>query len=102
MVVTLDVSMLSGWSNADARCRESKAWHMMRDEVRAAGGGRREGRGERRAGEGSTADWGRGARGGAHVEHVAHVRDAGRVEAQRLVERRCALPRVGRRAHDAG
>ena len=29
---------------------------------------------------------------GAHVEHVAHVRDAGRVEAQRLVERRRALP----------
>eukprot|EP00964_Phaeocystis_antarctica_P031102 scaffold17599_cov43-Phaeocystis_antarctica.AAC.1 len=29
---------------------------------------------------------------GAHVEHVAHVRDAGRVEAQRLVERRRVLP----------
>eukprot|EP00964_Phaeocystis_antarctica_P013181 scaffold7220_cov45-Phaeocystis_antarctica.AAC.2 len=29
---------------------------------------------------------------GAHVEHVAHVRDAGRVEAQRLVERRRFLP----------
>ena len=27
------------------------------------------------------------ARGGAHGEHVAHVRDAGGVEAQRLVER---------------
>eukprot|EP00964_Phaeocystis_antarctica_P039603 scaffold22650_cov55-Phaeocystis_antarctica.AAC.4 len=29
---------------------------------------------------------------GAHLEHVAHVHDAGRVEAQRLVERRRGLP----------
>ena len=35
---------------------------------------------------------GGGARGGAHPEHVDHVRDAGGVEAQRLVERRRALP----------
>eukprot|EP00964_Phaeocystis_antarctica_P005628 scaffold3067_cov67-Phaeocystis_antarctica.AAC.3 len=34
------------------------------------------------------------ARGGAHPEHVAHVRDAGGVEAQRLVEGRRALPRA--------
>ena len=33
---------------------------------------------------------GRGTRG-AHVEHPAHGCDAGRVEVQRLVERRCAL-----------
>eukprot|EP00964_Phaeocystis_antarctica_P085132 scaffold53717_cov37-Phaeocystis_antarctica.AAC.2 len=31
-------------------------------------------------------------------EHVAHVCDFGRVEAQRLVERRRVLPRVERRA----
>ena len=65
------------------------------------------------------------ARGGAHGEHPGHVCDAGRVEAQRLVEprelehlmhgcdagrveakwlveRRRALPRVERRAYDAG
>ena len=42
------------------------------------------------------------ARGGAHVEHAVHVRDAGGVEAQRLVERRRALPRVERGAYDAG
>ena len=30
----------------------------------------------------------------AHGEHAGHVRDAGGVEAQRLVERRRALPRV--------
>ena len=35
--------------------------------------------------------WGQGM-GGAHVEHAVHVRDAGRVEAQRLVEVRRALP----------
>ena len=29
---------------------------------------------------------------GAHREHVVHVRDAGRVEAQRLVERNSVLP----------
>eukprot|EP00964_Phaeocystis_antarctica_P083862 scaffold52794_cov50-Phaeocystis_antarctica.AAC.3 len=29
---------------------------------------------------------------GAHVEHPVHVRDAGRVEAERLVERRRVLP----------
>eukprot|EP00964_Phaeocystis_antarctica_P156153 scaffold125705_cov51-Phaeocystis_antarctica.AAC.2 len=39
---------------------------------------------------------------GAHPEHVAYVRDAGRVEAQRLVERRRDLPRVERRAYRAG
>ena len=41
--------------------------------------------------------WGR-----AHVEHVAHVRDAGGVEAQRLVERRRVLPRAERGAYGAG
>eukprot|EP00964_Phaeocystis_antarctica_P135920 scaffold100326_cov51-Phaeocystis_antarctica.AAC.4 len=40
--------------------------------------------------------------GGAYVEHVDHVCDAGGIEAQRLVERRRALPRVERRACDAG
>eukprot|EP00964_Phaeocystis_antarctica_P046654 scaffold26979_cov53-Phaeocystis_antarctica.AAC.5 len=28
MVVTLDVSKLSGWLNADASCRESKGGHI--------------------------------------------------------------------------
>ena len=37
-----------------------------------------------------------GARGGAHGEHMDNVRDAGGVEAQRLVERRRGLPRVER------
>eukprot|EP00964_Phaeocystis_antarctica_P033236 scaffold18868_cov59-Phaeocystis_antarctica.AAC.1 len=36
--------------------------------------------------------WGGEGRRGAHVEHGAHGCDAGRVEAERLVERRRALP----------
>eukprot|EP00964_Phaeocystis_antarctica_P045660 scaffold26294_cov60-Phaeocystis_antarctica.AAC.2 len=78
MSVTLEVSKLSGWLNADAPCRESKGGHTVRGEI----GGR--------------------ARGGAHEKHVVHARDAGGVEAQRLVERRRALPRVERRAYRAG
>ena len=62
----------------------------MRGEVCGLGGGGRR-RGTQRAGEGSTAHIQGRAAGGAHREHVAHVRDAGRVEAQRLVERRRAV-----------
>ena len=51
-------------------------------------------------GRGSAADWGQGTRGGAHIEHEVHARDAGGVEAQRLVERPRVLPRVERRAYD--
>ena len=42
------------------------------------------------------------SRGGAHFEHVVHARDAGGVEAQRLVERLRGLPRVERRAYAWG
>ena len=50
---------------------------------------------------------GQGTRG-AHVEHLVHVRDLGRVEAERLVERRRALPsrkagmRCGKRCGPGG
>jgi hypothetical protein len=44
MVVTLEVSRLSGWLNADAPCRVERRGHAMRGEVRA---GRREGVGRR-------------------------------------------------------
>ena len=40
MVVTFDVSKLSGWLNAFAYCRESKGGHTVRGEVRAAKGKR--------------------------------------------------------------
>ena len=39
-------------------------------------------------------DWGQGTRGGAHHEHAVHERDAGRVEAHRLVETVRSLCRV--------
>ena len=38
MFVTLEVSKLSGWLNADARCRASKVGHAMRGEVNGVGG----------------------------------------------------------------
>ena len=46
---------------------------------------------------------GRGTRG-AHEEHALHVRDLGRVEAERLVERRRELPsgRAGMRCGKRG
>ena len=136
--VTLDVSKLSGWLNADAPCRVTRTayMHTMRGEVRAlCGSGRgttvwvgcgasgghaynaRRGRPAtitraircwRHAsweaeGRGAAAvhaacrrgpEWrsvGRGTRG-AHKKHGVHGCDAGRVEAQRLVERRRFLP----------
>ena len=102
MSVTLEVSKLSGWLNADASCRESKERHAMRGEVQT---GRPEVAGDRgaRSVQGrARLQIGSRARGGAHPEYLAHVRDAGSVEAQRLVERRRGLPRVERRACDAG
>eukprot|EP00964_Phaeocystis_antarctica_P058275 scaffold34558_cov52-Phaeocystis_antarctica.AAC.2 len=156
MVVTLDVSNVSGWLNAKVSCRESKGGHPMRGEVWA---GRREGYGAAlaqaactgraglkagnreharsapgtceaqrlvehrrvlpsrkggircgaRRGPGGERVWGGGGASdmhgegptegcggqgtrGAHVKHVAHVCDAGRVEAQRLVEGQRPLP----------
>ena len=41
MVVTLEVSKLSGWLNADASCRESRGGHAMRSEVYQSEGRRR-------------------------------------------------------------
>ena len=88
MVVTLEVSKLSGWLNDDAPCRESNEGHTVWGVV-----GRREATGDR----GASSVQGRARLqirteaghgwGGAHVEHVAHGCDAGGVEAQRLVER---------------
>eukprot|EP00964_Phaeocystis_antarctica_P102104 scaffold67510_cov47-Phaeocystis_antarctica.AAC.1 len=92
MLVTLEVSKLSGWLNNDARCRESKGGHTVWCEVHSTG--RREAGGRprctQRAGEGSTADWEQGSGRRA------------RIEAQRLIEQRRALPRVERRAYGVG
>ena len=76
---------------------KSRACVAGRGAGRGAGGGGRP-RCEQRAREGSTAQIGSRARGGAHPEHEAHIYDAGGVEAQRLVERRRLLPRAERRA----
>ena len=101
MVVTLDVSKLSGWLNADAYCRESNGGHTVRGEVRAGG---REVAGDRGTssaqGQARLLIVGAGHEA-AHEKHVAHGCDAGCVEAQRLVERRRGLPRVKRRAYGA-
>jgi hypothetical protein len=95
MVVTLEVSKLSGWLKADAACRvEGRAGD-------AGGRGMEPGAGRacgvvaahKRHALGCP-DSRLGAKGArrAHAEHVAHVRDAEGVEAQRLVEGRRVLP----------
>ena len=95
MFVTRDVSKLSGWLNAFASCRGSQAGRPVRGELRA---GRREAAGD--CAVHAAQECGRDRRlggrawGGAHVDHAFHVRDAGRVEAERLVERVRLLPRV--------
>eukprot|EP00964_Phaeocystis_antarctica_P005627 scaffold3067_cov67-Phaeocystis_antarctica.AAC.2 len=62
MRVTLEVSKLSGWLNADARCRvERRACGAGRRASREAGGGGRP-RGTQRAGAGAAADSGQGTR----------------------------------------
>ena len=93
IVVTLEVSKLSGWLKAVARCRVEREGHAMRGEVRA---GRREGverwhRKRHAQGRPVSRLGGQGTRG-AHSEHGVHVRDLGGVKAQRLVERRRGLP----------
>ena len=86
--MTLEVSKLSGWLNADAPCRESQGGHTVRGEVQSTGRPEAAGdRGARSAQGRARPQIGSRARKGAHAEHVAHVRDAGGVEAQRLVER---------------
>ena len=100
MFVTLEVLKLSGWLNALANCRESNKGHTVWGEVHNTG--RREAAGDhgaRSVQRRARLQVGSRARGGAHPEHGLHVRDAGGVEAQRLVERPRFLPIVERRAY---
>eukprot|EP00964_Phaeocystis_antarctica_P009991 scaffold5448_cov59-Phaeocystis_antarctica.AAC.3 len=91
MVVTLDVSKLSGWLNACAFCQVTPR-HVEGD----TGGWETRGR----VGGGVAVHTActeeltgpRHTRGGAHLKHAVHVLDTGRVEAQRLIERVRALP----------
>eukprot|EP00964_Phaeocystis_antarctica_P090254 scaffold57707_cov44-Phaeocystis_antarctica.AAC.1 len=95
MLVTLDVSKLSGWLNADALCRvQREAYKERVGGARALGGGGAS-RGMTQlwrllAGSNCGGCW-HGTRG-AHSEHELHVCDAGGDEAQRLVERIRELP----------
>ena len=70
MVVTLEVSKLSGWLNADAYCRESEGGHAVQGEVYKLAGGRRRATAvhTQRVGQGATADMGAGH---GHGEHAA-------------------------------
>eukprot|EP00964_Phaeocystis_antarctica_P086735 scaffold54948_cov49-Phaeocystis_antarctica.AAC.3 len=87
MVVTLEVSKLSGWLNADPVCRESEGRHTVRGEVYQSAGGRWRTTAVHAAyGEGL--DCSLEAHPYVSIEHDLHVCDAGGVEAQRLVERR--------------
>ena len=91
MFLTLDVSKLSGWLNADAPCPvESRAYGMGRGVGRKAGGCRATAAQAACTGRTRLKAEGQGTRG-AHEKHGQHVRDTGRVEAQRLVERSRSL-----------
>ena len=99
--VTLDVSKLSGWLNAGVYCQESKGGHAVCGARFWSVGGRRRATAGQAACRGGL-DCRLGAEYGeerTHAEHVLHGRDAGGVEAQRLVERRRGLLRVERRAY---
>ena len=86
MLVTLDVSRLSGWLNADS-CR-FEMWGAYDR------GGRGAGRDTQLLGLGQ---------GAGHLKHLLHARDPGRVEIQRLVHERRALPiRNGARPTEGG
>ena len=84
MLVTLDVSRVSGWLNADANCRVERRTYEKQGEARA---GRWEGVGataaqlrrKRCAGKGPTRGGAQGTHG-AHPKHVHHACDVGRVK----------------------
>eukprot|EP00964_Phaeocystis_antarctica_P060146 scaffold35832_cov53-Phaeocystis_antarctica.AAC.6 len=78
MSVTLDVSKLSGWLNADAACRVT-----TRTATRGVGGGGAGG-GASSVQGGPNGHGGQDTRG-AHIKHAAHVRDAGGVPARYIV-----------------
>eukprot|EP00964_Phaeocystis_antarctica_P074481 scaffold45801_cov57-Phaeocystis_antarctica.AAC.1 len=73
MVVTLEVSKLSGWLNADAVCRESRKEGIRCGRRCGPGGGRAAGdRGARSVQGRVRLQIGGRARGGAHAEHALH------------------------------
>ena len=92
MFVTVDVSKLSVWLNADATCRvEGRAYDAGRGADREVGGCEAAAAQVACTRKARLKAGGQGTRG-AHVEHVLHGRDLGRVKAQRLVEFIRVLP----------
>ena len=76
----------------ERRCKLPKGGHtVFAARCRVPGGGRRRATAAARCVQALFKAGGQGTRG-AHIEHEAHVRDLGRVEAERLVERRRFLP----------
>eukprot|EP00964_Phaeocystis_antarctica_P128448 scaffold92250_cov61-Phaeocystis_antarctica.AAC.1 len=71
MSVTLEVSKLSGWLNADARCRDSNGGMRVRG-AWSAGGRRRATAVQAAFRAGLDCRLGAGHGRGAHVEHVDH------------------------------
>jgi hypothetical protein len=93
MVVTLEVSRLSGWLNADATCRVgSRVCNAGRGARRLAGGHGAAAAQAACTRKARLKDWRPQGTRGVHPEHRLHGRDLGGVEAQRLVERRRCLP----------
>eukprot|EP00964_Phaeocystis_antarctica_P040477 scaffold23131_cov61-Phaeocystis_antarctica.AAC.8 len=86
MSVTLDVSKLSGWLNACAPCRVASVGARC-----GPGDGRCRVKAVNAVCAGRIVRVGAGHVSGAHEEYAVHDCDAGRVEAQRLIER-CTLP----------
>ena len=104
MVVTLDVSKLSGWLNADARCRVEKRTFSVCGDVQP---GRREGVGWRRRkrhvhGKGPTQGWG-GHRARAertwNIQRMSVTLDVSKLSGWLNTDAYC---RVERGACDAG
>jgi hypothetical protein len=94
MSVTLEVSKLSRWLKAAAACGIQGASDRGK---RVAHGDGTEGRASQQRTRcvcacGPAWEWGQKAQAAAHNEHVAHARDAGGIEAQRLVESSRSLP----------
>jgi len=88
MLVTLDVSKVSGWLNAFIHCRVQRgAWEA--GDMQSAGGRRPVGGSGKHVGAVQLEDW---AGAEPHRKHVLHVSDARRVDTQQLVERIHALP----------
>ena len=85
MVVTLDVSKLSGWLTTPAPCRESKEGHAGRGGVYGSGCSRRWTTAAASSVQGrARLQIGGRARGGAHSEHVVHGCDTGGVPARNI------------------